>query len=70
MSLYQLKYVLKRPSTKKSKTSHKLVKATLGTSVVDLADKVFSNSDVNASTQLECVNCQFLKNPKLIVWHP
>jgi len=35
-----------------------------GTSVVDLADKVFSNSDVNASTHLECVNCQFFEEPE------
>jgi hypothetical protein len=35
-----------------------------GASVVDLADKVFSNSNVNASTQLECVNCQFVEEPQ------
>jgi hypothetical protein len=30
-----------------------------GTSVVELATKVFSNIAVNTFTQLECVNCQF-----------
>jgi len=30
-----------------------------GTSVVELATKVFSNIAINSFTQLECVNCQF-----------
>src|SRR5882757_7066118 len=34
-----------------------------GTSVVDLAVKVFHNTNINASTQLECVNCQFTDEP-------
>src|ERR1700728_1092795 len=35
-----------------------------GASMVDLADKVFSNSDSIASTQLECVNCLFSEEPE------
>ncbi len=34
-----------------------------GTSVVDLAVKVFHNTNINAFTQLECVNCQFTDEP-------
>src|SRR5258708_38140283 len=33
------------------------------TSVIDLAVKVFHNTKVNASTQRECVNCQFTNEP-------
>jgi hypothetical protein len=34
-----------------------------GTSVVDLALKMFHNDNVNSSTQLQCVNCQFTEDP-------
>jgi hypothetical protein len=34
-----------------------------GTSVVDLALKVFHDDNINASTQLQCVNCQFADEP-------
>jgi hypothetical protein len=33
-----------------------------GTSVVDLTLKMFHNDNVNASTQLQCVNCQFTED--------
>jgi cytochrome c peroxidase len=33
------------------------------TSVVDLALKVFHDDNINASTQLQCVNCQFADEP-------
>ena len=34
-----------------------------GTIVVDLALKVFHNDNINVSTQLQCVNCQFADEP-------
>lgn len=32
----------------------------VGTSVMDLANKVVNNEELNASYQLECTNCQFI----------
>jgi hypothetical protein len=32
----------------------------VGTSVMDLGNKVVNNEELNASHQLECTNCQFI----------